>query len=102
MIYIKFCVYPKHFQRGFSCINNAKIDSNKWKNIERSKKQKSENSAESESSGRPVGQVSLSTNMLQGLLINRNLSSYCRNLQVMRALIVAGFAGLVFLTRQRT
>ncbi|KAG7534518.1 Zinc finger SWIM-type [Arabidopsis thaliana x Arabidopsis arenosa] len=65
-------------ERGFRCINIAKIDSNnKWKNIERSKKQKSENSAESESSGRPVGQV-------------------------MRALIVAGFAGLVFLTRQRT
>ncbi|CAL9243877.1 unnamed protein product [Arabidopsis halleri] len=65
-------------ERGFRCISIAKIDSNnKWKNIERSKKQKSENSAESESSGRPVGQV-------------------------MRALIVAGFAGLVFLTRQRT
>ncbi|XP_020888876.1 uncharacterized protein LOC9300560 isoform X2 [Arabidopsis lyrata subsp. lyrata] len=65
-------------ERGFRSINIAKIDSNnKWKNIERSKKQKSENSAESESSGRPVGQV-------------------------MRALIVAGFAGLVFLTRQRT
>lgn len=74
MIYFKFCVYPKHFQRGFRSINIAKIDSNnKWKNIERSKKQKSENSAESESSGQPVGQVSLSTNMLQGLLINRNL-----------------------------
>ncbi|KAG7606345.1 hypothetical protein AtNW77_Chr5g0142581 [Arabidopsis thaliana] len=63
-------------ERGSRCINIAKINSNnKWKNIERSKKQKSENSAESESSGRPVGQV-------------------------MRALIVVGFAGLVFLTRQ--
>lgn len=29
-------------------------------------------------------------------------TSYCRNFQVMRALIVVGFAGLVFLTRQRT
>ncbi|CAD5335087.1 unnamed protein product [Arabidopsis thaliana] len=63
-------------ERGSRCINIAKINSNnKWTNIERSKKQKSENSAESESSGRPVGQV-------------------------MRALIVVGFAGLVFLTRQ--
>ncbi|XP_024011908.1 uncharacterized protein LOC18017250 isoform X2 [Eutrema salsugineum] len=63
-------------ERGFSCRSIAKMNSNnKWKNIERSKKQKSETYADSESSRGPVGQV-------------------------MRALIVVGFAGLVFLTRQ--
>ncbi|XP_010451535.1 PREDICTED: uncharacterized protein LOC104733665 isoform X2 [Camelina sativa] len=63
---------------GISCRSIAKVNShNKWKNIERSKKHKTENSADSESSHGPGGQV-------------------------MRALIVAGFAVLVFLTRQRT
>ncbi|XP_010483168.1 PREDICTED: uncharacterized protein LOC104761749 isoform X2 [Camelina sativa] len=65
-------------ERGISCRSIANVNShNKWKNIERSKKHKTENSADSESSHGPGGQV-------------------------MRALIVAGFAGLVFLTRQRT
>ncbi|XP_010451540.1 PREDICTED: uncharacterized protein LOC104733665 isoform X3 [Camelina sativa] len=64
---------------GISCRSIAKVNShNKWKNIERSKKHKTENSADSESSHGP------------------------ENFQVMRALIVAGFAVLVFLTRQRT
>ncbi|KAL1217417.1 hypothetical protein V5N11_004595 [Cardamine amara subsp. amara] len=65
-------------ERGLRSRSIAKTNSNiKWKNIERSKKHKSENSADSESSRGPAGQV-------------------------MRALIVAGFAGLVFLTQQRT
>ncbi|XP_019087221.1 PREDICTED: uncharacterized protein LOC104726229 isoform X2 [Camelina sativa] len=65
-------------ERGIRCRSIVKVSShNKWENIERSKKHKTENSADSESSHGPVGQV-------------------------MRALIVAGFAGLVFLTRQRT
>ncbi|XP_023633571.1 uncharacterized protein LOC17876096 isoform X2 [Capsella rubella] len=65
-------------ERGSRCRSIAKVDShNKWKSIERSKKHKSENSTDSDDSHGPVGQV-------------------------MRALIVAGFAGLVFLTRQRT
>lgn len=64
-------------ERGLSCRSIEKMNrNNKWKNIERSKKQKSQtSSADSESSRGPVGQV-------------------------MRALIVVGFAGLVFLTRK--
>ncbi|CAA7062485.1 unnamed protein product [Microthlaspi erraticum] len=65
-------------ERGLSCRSITKMSSNnKWNNIERSKKQKSENSEDSESSRGPVRQV-------------------------VRALIVVGFAGLVFLTRKRT
>ncbi|KAG2333242.1 hypothetical protein Bca4012_017111 [Brassica carinata] len=64
-------------ERGLSCRSIEKMNiNNKWKNIERSKKQKSQaSSADSESSRGPVGQV-------------------------IRALIVVGFAGLVFLTRK--
>lgn len=64
-------------ERGLSCRSIEKMNiNNKWKNIERLKKQKSQtSSADSESSRGPVGQV-------------------------MRALIVVGFAGLVFLTRK--
>ncbi|KAF2613789.1 hypothetical protein F2Q70_00007903, partial [Brassica cretica] len=63
-------------ERGLSCRSIEKMNiNNKWKNIERLKKQKSQASADSESSRGPVGQV-------------------------MRALIVVGFAGLVFLTRK--
>ncbi|KAL0729154.1 hypothetical protein Bca4012_025247 [Brassica carinata] len=59
------------------CRNDDKMNSNnKWKKIERSKKQMSQTSSpDSESSRGPVRQV-------------------------MRALIVVGFVGLVFLTRQ--
>ncbi|VVB16244.1 unnamed protein product [Arabis nemorensis] len=65
-------------ERGFRCRSIAKMNSNnKWKNIERSKKHKAETPEDSESPRGSVGQV-------------------------MRALIVVGFAGLVFLTRQRT
>uniref|UniRef100_A0A1J3HHM6 Uncharacterized protein n=2 Tax=Noccaea caerulescens TaxID=107243 RepID=A0A1J3HHM6_NOCCA len=65
-------------EKGLSCRSITKMSSNnKWNNIERSRKQESENSADSESSRGPVRQV-------------------------IRALIVVGFAGLVFLTRQRT
>ncbi|XP_033144556.1 uncharacterized protein LOC103856793 isoform X2 [Brassica rapa] len=63
-------------EMGLSCRSIEKMNiNNKWKNIERLKKQKSQTSADSESSRGPVGQV-------------------------MRALIVVGFAGLVFLTRK--
>ncbi|KAJ4907761.1 Uncharacterized protein Rs2_11419 [Raphanus sativus] len=64
-------------ERGLSCRSIEKMNiNNKWKSIERSKKQKPQtSSADSESSRGPVGQV-------------------------MRALIVVGFAGLVFLTRK--
>ncbi|CAH8377159.1 unnamed protein product [Eruca vesicaria subsp. sativa] len=64
-------------ERGLSSRSIEKMNiNNKWKNIERSKKHKSQtSSADSESSRGPVGQV-------------------------MRALIVVGFAGLVFLTRK--
>ncbi|KAJ0261544.1 Uncharacterized protein HA466_0046450 [Hirschfeldia incana] len=63
-------------ERGLSCRSIEKMTINNWKSIERSKKQKSQSSsADSESSRGPVGQV-------------------------MRALIVVGFAGLVFLTRK--
>lgn len=63
-------------ERGLSCRSIEKMNiNNKWKNIERLKKQKSQASADSECSRGPVGQV-------------------------MRALIVVGFAGLVFLTRK--
>ncbi|CAN6976171.1 unnamed protein product [Brassica oleracea var. botrytis] len=63
-------------ERGLSCRSIEKMNiNNKWKNIERLKKQKSQASADSESSRGPV-------------------------VHVMRALIVVGFAGLVFLTRK--
>ncbi|XP_010545338.1 PREDICTED: uncharacterized protein LOC104817752 isoform X2 [Tarenaya hassleriana] len=62
-------------QKGFNGGSYAKTNY-KWKNIQRSKKPKPETSEDSERSRGPVGQV-------------------------MRALIMVGFASLVLLTRQR-